>query len=97
MHTPVRVRGRRGGRHARPGRIGRFRRDLDQLCVGLRLLTDVQEAMGDEIERLRERVDGDEPPPGASRPPLRLVSSTREQPARRERGTGDEPPARRIS
>jgi hypothetical protein len=48
----------------------------------------VLDAMAAELARLRRAVDGDEPPPGSSRPPLRLVGSTLERPARRERGDG---------
>jgi hypothetical protein len=102
MQTPVRVRRRRGGRHARPGRLGRWWRDLDldlgRLCDSVERLEAVQEAMGDEIDRLRERVDGGEPPPGSSRPPLRLVGgSALERPARCEPDAGDAQTARRIS
>jgi hypothetical protein len=104
MHAPVSVRRRQGGRHARPSRLGRWWRHfgrlsdhLDLVAEDVVLLRDVQEAMGDEIERLRERVGGDEPPPGASRPPLRLVGEPQERPSRRALGSGDAQPVRRVS
>jgi hypothetical protein len=48
----------------------------------------IQDAMAAELARLRRAVDGDEPPPGASRPPLRLVGSSRERSEQRERDEG---------